>query len=147
VAFQAVDDTVLLVTGSQSFTQGVALSKGNTTLTVTYTYDTVPVPEPSTVIVQLLICAGGVGLFVVRRRRPCGHNPGTKPKNLRPLFRKRKGGFSFSGFYIRAPRRAGFLSPVRQPRDPGRGVSVLVVGAHRRRRPTFLDNIRQPDWG
>jgi len=42
----------------------------NTTLTITYTYTDgpVPVPEASTVIVQLLIVAGGVWMFVRRRR-------------------------------------------------------------------------------
>jgi hypothetical protein len=42
----------------------------NSTLTITYTYSTgpVPVPEASTVIVQLLIVAGGDWMFVRGRR-------------------------------------------------------------------------------
>ena len=50
--------------------QNYANVTANTTLTITYTYSDgpVPVPEASTVIVQLLIVAGGVWMFVRRRR-------------------------------------------------------------------------------
>jgi len=68
IDLQATDIQAVTTTGSV-FELDSSNAKANTQLMVTYTYDTVPVPEPSTVIVQLLICAGGVGLFVVRRRR------------------------------------------------------------------------------
>ena len=68
VLFQVRDVNNIQSTGAV-YTVDSSGSAANTQLMVTYTYDTVPVPEPSTVIVQLLICAGAVGLFVVRRRR------------------------------------------------------------------------------
>jgi len=69
VTFQAKDIQSVATTGT-SFALDSALAGANTQLTVTYTYDAgpVPVPEASTVIVQLLIVAGGVWMFVRRRR-------------------------------------------------------------------------------
>ena len=70
IKFNAGVVTTGTVKNSNNNTFNSALSTANTTLTITYTYDAgpVPVPEASTVIVQLLIVAGGVWMFVRRRR-------------------------------------------------------------------------------
>ena len=69
VVFQS-SNTQSITTSGSSYTVNSAGAGANTKLEVVYTYDNspVPVPEASTVIVQLLIVAGGVWMFVRRRR-------------------------------------------------------------------------------
>jgi hypothetical protein len=69
VFFDANNSASISVSGATFFGDNTNVT-ANTTLTLKYTYDAgpVPVPEASTVIVQLLIVAGGVWMFVRRRR-------------------------------------------------------------------------------
>ena len=68
VFFQAKETNAISATGGNFSVTGTPGAK--TQIQITYTYDPgpVPVPEASTVIVQLLIVAGGVWMFVRRRR-------------------------------------------------------------------------------
>jgi hypothetical protein len=69
VNFQALNSQTVSTTGGV-YEMDSTLAGASTQLQIVYTYDAgpVPVPEASTVIVQLLIVAGGVWMFVRRRR-------------------------------------------------------------------------------
>ena len=65
-----INDLQTITSTGSSYSVDSSLAGASTQLTITYTYTAgpVPVPEASTVIVQMLIVAGGVWMFVRRRR-------------------------------------------------------------------------------
>ena len=68
VSFDATISPSVTVTGG-SVTFDMSGVSNTTQMTMTYTYDTAPVPEPSQVAASMLLLGGFAGFVIIRRRK------------------------------------------------------------------------------